>query len=86
MMISLDYHEYEEAGEVWSAKSIVCPHCKRLQEDIFEITGAYTEDGGECTCQRCGREFRFSAYISYTWTSYKDSNEIEDQKPESEKP
>lgn len=65
------YISVEEDGTCWSDDGLICPHCHKEQHDLFEISGAYTEDGGETHCGNCGNPFTFSTYIRYSWTSRK---------------
>ena len=64
----------ENEHDVWSDEGLFCPHCKEEQSDLQEIPGAYTEDGGKTFCDSCGKEFEFSTYIEYHYTSLKELN------------
>jgi hypothetical protein len=66
------YLDDNEDGSVWSDEGLFCPHCKEEQEDLQEVDGAYTEDGGSTFCGLCNKEFEFSTFINYHYTSYRD--------------
>lgn len=62
----------KEDGSAWSTDGIPCPYCGYVHcNDLFEIKGAYTEDGGETECSNCEKDFTFSAFIRYSWTGRK---------------
>lgn len=63
------YISMEADGTCWSDDALICPYCQKPQTDLFEISGAYTENGGNADCQSCGKAFSFSTSISYAWTS-----------------
>ncbi len=58
-------------GECYSSDGIPCPHCHyTIEDDLFEIDGAYAEaDGteGETCCPKCGKDFTFTTSVSYSW-------------------
>lgn len=61
----------EEHKEAWSDDGIPCPYCGHVHtQDLCEIHGAHSEDGGEIECDECRKDFSFSTYISYSYTSY----------------
>lgn len=45
----------------------VCPECGEVTEANDE-SGLFSEDTTETTCDHCGKEFRVSVHISYTWS------------------
>ncbi len=65
----MKYLDYED--EIWSDEGLFCPHCKKEQGELQEISGAYEDGESETSCDSCGTEFEFSVYVSYSWTSPK---------------
>ena len=66
--VSLDKND----GTAWSDDGIPCPFCGHVHvDDLFEVSGAYTEDGGVLDCSNCSKEFEFSTSISYCYTGRK---------------
>ena len=63
----------KERKEAWSNDGIPCPYCGYVEtEDLFDVDGAYTEDGGSNQCPECGEEYEFSTFITYSYTSYQN--------------
>ena len=61
----------ENKHDVWSDEGLFCPVCKKKQEDLFEVSGAYEDGDSATSCDRCGTEFNFSVNVSHSWTSLK---------------
>ena len=61
---------------------MVCPYCGHEQSDIFDITGAYTEDETRTYCDGCEKEFASYCSISYSFTTHKVDAEAEKRERE----
>lgn len=70
--MSEPYVSMDDDGTAWSDDGIPCPYCGNVRtDDLSDVTGAYTEDGGELECSRCEKSFKFSTFISHSYTSRK---------------
>ena len=60
---SIDYH----------GDDIVCPHCLEIDYEHADYPRALRHDGDEATheCSECGRTFKVSMCVEYTFRSYK---------------
>lgn len=68
-----NYISIEDDGTCWSDDGIPCPYCNQvITRDLFEISGAYTEDGGNTDCPECDKNFSFCTNITYSYTSRKE--------------
>jgi len=57
-------------GSMDCEDKLVCPYCYAVQEDLFEIDGAYYDScDNETTCGDCGRDFKFHTRVDYYYST-----------------
>jgi len=55
-------HQYSKDGPI-------CPYCGHQHNPSDDPEIFFSEDLTELTCGECDKDFRVSAYVSWSWTS-----------------
>ena len=67
----MSFIELDEDDEQYSNDGAVCPYCGYLHEPPETDYTIYNESLDEYECDHCGKTFKMSLYISYSWTTSK---------------
>lgn len=60
--------------ETYSNGGAICPYCLHLHEASDDNYHLYDEDCVMQNCHSCGKDFRVSVYVWYSWTCKPTAN------------
>lgn len=62
-----------EDPDTWSSDYAICPYCGNPVEQLSydETPEMYDEGDHEVECYQCGRHFRLTTSVSYSWETEK---------------